>query len=181
VSGFPLLLAATTGGAQTVQLGAIVFAITLTRAPIVVVVIALQSYLIVRFKTHREASGIDAARFVAAIVALTAVISVALLLWGETLFRLAFGDAFALPGVLLASIVGSSAAIGALCVTGPLVLSRARHTLFTAGWVTAALVTIASLLLPMPLETRATVALWAGPLAGLAVHVVGLRLSRTAH
>lgn len=178
VSGFPLLLAATTGGVQSEWLAAVVFAITLTRAPIVVVVIALQSYLIVRFKSHPEASGVDAARFMAVIVVITAVLSLVLLLWGEMLFSVVFGAAFALPGPILAAIVGSSAAIGALSVTGPLVLSRARHTLFTAGWVTAALVTIASLLLPIPIESRAMLALWTGPVAGLAVHLIGLRIGR---
>lgn len=179
VSGFPLLLGATTGGAQLQQLAAIVFAVTLTRAPIVVVVIALQSYLIVRFKTHRRTAGAEATRFVSVIAVLTGATAVVLLLWGESAFRALFGSEFALPGVLLAGIVGSAVAIGALCVTGPLVLARSRHTLFTAGWVTAAVVTIAALLLPLPLESRAIVGLWAGPLAGLTVHVLGLGWGRS--
>ena len=179
VSGFPLLLGATTGGGQQVELAAIVFAVTLTRAPIVVVVIALQSYLIVRFKTHRDAAGSEAMQLIAVIAALTGAAALMLLVWGEPLFRTLFGEEFALEGPLLAGIVGSAAGIGALCVTGPLVLSRSRHTLLTAGWVTAALVTIVGLLLPLPLEARALVGLWVGPLAGLCVHLIGLRWGRS--
>ncbi len=43
------------------------------------------------------------------------------------------------------------------------------------GWLTAVALAVALLLLPGALEVRAAVALLAGPVAGIVVHLVALR------
>ncbi|WP_350347313.1 hypothetical protein ABIQ69_11790 [Agromyces sp. G08B096] len=178
ISGFPLLLGATTGGADATEFAPLVFAINLTRAPIVVVVLALQSYLVVRFKTSARNAFRDAARLVGIVAVFSGMAAGVAWIWGEQLMLVAFGPEFALPGFILAGVIGSSAAIGALCVTGPLVLARNRHSLFTAGWVVAAVATVGLLLLPLPLVERAILALWFGPIAGLLVQTIGLSARR---
>ena len=71
----------------------------------------------------------------------------------------------------------SSALVAALCISAPAVLARGRHFTYTAGWVTAAVVTVVSLALPFELTTRTVLALLAGPVAGLLIHGLSLAVS----
>ena len=181
ISGFPLLLGAVAGPQSTSTLAAIVFALNLIRAPIVVVVLALQSYLVVRFKTRPIVATREAGMLSAVIVTGSALIAGAAFWWGQAAFETLFGKDFALPGAVLAGIVGSAAALGVMCVTGPLAIARGMHSLYTAGWVAAALTTIVLLAVaPLGLESRAILALWAGPIVGLIVHVTGIVATRRA-
>jgi hypothetical protein len=58
-----------------------------------------------------------------------------------------------------------------MCVTAPAVLARSKHSVYSAGWVAGALVTIATLLLPLDFASRTVWALLAGPIVGLLVHL----------
>ncbi|MEB0222588.1 hypothetical protein, partial [Pseudomonas sp. AB12(2023)] len=49
INGFPLLLAFFALATEKAELGALILAITITRAPVLVPLMALQSYLITRF------------------------------------------------------------------------------------------------------------------------------------
>ena len=174
VSGFPLLLAATSGNESASAIGALVLAITLTRAPIVIAVMSLQSYLVIHFRAQAAAVWPALLRILALIVAATLVLS-ALVYWlGSPALVLLVGPDYYLNGGVLALLVASAGLVGALCATGPAVLARSQHMIFTAGWVVAAAATIVLLLLPGPLETRAIVALAVGPALGLLVHFGGL-------
>lgn len=178
ISGFPLLLSATSNAEPPADVAAIVFASNLTRAPIVIVVLALQSYLIIRFRSRGSEARRDLALVVGIIAIGAGLISLLAWLFGEWAFGTYFGQEFVLPPSVLAPLVASAAGVATLCATGPYVLARGRHTLFTAGWVAAALGTIAPLLLPFDLASRALFALWLGPLVGLAIHLGGLAISR---
>lgn len=178
ISGFPLLLGATSAAESPADVAAIVFASNLTRAPIVIVVLALQSYLIVRFRSHGSKAVRDLVVVVSIVVISAALLALIALLCGEWVFSTFFGPEFVLEPSVLALLVGSAGAVGTLCATGPFVLARGRHALFTAGWVVAAAATIAPLLMPMEFTTRALLALWIGPLLGLAIHLGGLAVTR---
>jgi hypothetical protein len=54
VSGFPLLLGITAQSENPALVGELIFTITLTRAPLIVTVMSLQSYFIVRFRDHPD-------------------------------------------------------------------------------------------------------------------------------
>jgi O-antigen/teichoic acid export membrane protein len=174
ISGFPLLLAATSGHDPVEDVAAIVFASNLTRAPLIVVVLALQSYLIVRFRSRGPHAGRDLGVVAIVIVFGAALLSLLAWLFGAWAFRTFFGQDFVLEPNTLATLVASASAVALLCATGPFVLARGRHTLYTAGWVAAALATTIPLALPFDLSTRALLALWVGPLVGLAIHLVGV-------
>ncbi|MFE6963787.1 hypothetical protein ACFVAJ_01660 [Agromyces sp. NPDC057679] len=178
VSGFPLILKLTSPDADPAELGLLILATTLVRAPLIVVGMAMQSYLVVLFRNNL-------ARFWRILLALEGLVIaagalLALLGWlfGPAVFEVLFPGEPVPSGALIAVLAASSALVGALCVTAPAVLSRARHSIFTAGWVTAALATVACLLLPIGLEARTMLALLVGPAAGLTVHVVFLAFSR---
>ena len=178
ISGFPLLLRITSPDAPDAALGSLVLALTLTRAPIVIPLLSLQSYLVVHFGDHVEAVGRRALRLVGAVLA-GALLLAGLAAWiGPGILVALFGaDFFVEPWVLFA-LVASSGLVAALCVSGPAVLSRAQHGVYVGGWIAASLVTIALLLLPLPLEGRTTLALVGGPLVGLAVHLIALARRR---
>lgn len=168
VSGFPFILGATSHGDQATGVAALMFSINLARAPIVIVVLSLQSYLVILFQ------GKPSARLVIRLLGLLAGATVlaSALAWvlGPGLLETFFGSDFVVSGPVLAAIVGSGGAVGSLCVTGPAVLARSNHAGYSAGWLFAAAATLALLLLPIPLELRVSLSLWAGPLCGLAVH-----------
>lgn len=176
VSGFPLLVGTTSAAVPAGRLAAVLFVITIARAPVIIIVLSLQSYFVLRF---RDAAG-RISRVILPILGLvaagTVVIAAVAGLVGPWLLGAVVGRELVVEGTLIAAIVGSGGLVAALCVTGPAALSRSRHSLAALGWIVAAVVTIAVLLLPLQFEVRLVVALYAGPLAGLAVHTVALGL-----
>jgi O-antigen/teichoic acid export membrane protein len=180
ISGFPLVLQLTSPGVRADDLGLIVLAATLTRAPLIVVGMALQSFLIVFFRAR-------AAHFWRALVMLEgAVIALGVLLaglgylLGPFVFAFVFPKAPTVEGWLIATLVLSSALVGALCVSAPAVLSRNAHGAFSAGWIIAAITTVACLLLPIGFIEKTMLALLVGPTAGVLFHAIYLAVVRYA-
>jgi hypothetical protein len=170
VSGFPLLLGLTSGGVSKTVVGLFILTITLTRAPLIIVAMSLQSYFTVLFRDSgsafwRRFLGVEAVIFGGGAV-------LAPLGWwlGPPVFAFLFPGKPTPDGPLIALIVVSSALVGAMCVTAPAVLARSQHVVYSAGWVAGALTTIATLLLPLDFTSRTVAALLAGPIVGLLVH-----------
>jgi hypothetical protein len=177
VSGFPLVLGVTTRG-QSTQLGLLILVITLARAPLIVTVMSLQSFLIVRFRDH--ATSIWRTFFAIQGYLVVVAVVLAALGWfvGPPAFALIFPHDPRPAGWLVAVLVGSSALVAAMCVSAAAALSRSQHVTYSLGWVVAALVTVGALMSPLDLVSRAVLALIAGPCAGLLVHAAGLIFSR---
>jgi hypothetical protein len=174
VSGLPLMIQATGDTVSPDAFGSLTYAITLTRAPIVIVVLALQSYLVVVFRTHAAAVIGWVVRLSAVVLAASAVL--ALLAWwlGPWVLSLLFGRPDVLAGGTIALLVATAGLVGVLCVTGAATLSRAQHGAFAGGWIIAAIVMVGALLLPTGLHERTILALTIGPLAGLIVQCIAL-------
>ncbi|MGA0568902.1 lipopolysaccharide biosynthesis protein [Rathayibacter sp. KR2-224] len=177
VSGYPLVLGMTSSHVPHNILGAVILASTLTRAPLIVVGMALQSYLVVFFKSRSGALGRSIWALLAVVVILGILLTLLASLFGPPVFAFLFPDAPLLSGAFMAALVGSSILVGALCVTAPAVLAMSRHALFTAGWLTAAIATVFVLVLPLDFMAKTVASLIAGPLVGLAVHLVGIPLA----
>ncbi|UOE44509.1 hypothetical protein [Agromyces larvae] len=180
INGFPLVLALVEASDDATLLGALIFAITLTRAPLLVPLTALQSYLVTAFGAARREAPRLLARWSAIVVGVAVVLAAIAWLAGEWALDAFVGADFALPGSLLAGLVVSSGCIGMLCVTGPAVLARSLHTAYALGWVIASATTIALLFLPLTIEASVPLALAVGPLVGVAVHLGLLRWSGSA-
>lgn len=176
INGFPLVLSFFAGPDNHADLGSLVLAITLTRAPILVPLTALSSFLVNRFSHHPESTGRTVAVLLGAIAAVIALLCLAAWLWGQPVMRFVFGPEFDLGSGVLVALIASSGLIGALFVSGSAVLARNLHGLYAIGWVAASVVTLALLFLPLPLPERAALALAAGPAVGLVVHLVGMRI-----
>ena len=182
VVGFPVFVTATVRESDPAPLvGAVILAITLTRAPLLVPLTSFQSAIIVYF-VQRRAGG---ARALAAPLGLVAAVGIvgagAAWLVGPWLIRVLFGAEFELPGAVLAALTAASVGTAALMVTGNAALAFDRHLLYNAGWwVAVAAAAILLVTVPGPLDVRSAIALLAGPGVGVALHLVGLATARAA-
>jgi O-antigen/teichoic acid export membrane protein len=176
VMGFPVLLKATSG-ALGAEGGVVILAVTLTRAPLLVPLTAMQGNLIAHF-VDRRAEPLRALAGPAAVVAVIGAAGVAAAgLAGPWLLRTGFGQDYRAGGALLAWLTGAAVAIALLTLTGAAVVAAAQHRAYSLGWVGATIAATLLLLLPLELQTRTVIALLCGPLVGIAVHLVALRLA----
>lgn len=175
ISGFPALVGAAAPGVAAATLAPLLLALMVTRAPIVIPAMALQSFLIVRF---RGAAPRRVLLAIAAVGVATAVLAGLSAVVGPPLFLTVFGPGYTVGAPFLAAVVGSSGLIAAVIVGGAGLVAASRHSVYVAGWVVAVVATVAALLLPLDLEPRVVVAALAGPLAALAVQLVALSRRR---
>jgi O-antigen/teichoic acid export membrane protein len=178
INGFPLLLSFFAGQGNHAALGSLVLTVTLTRAPILVPLTALSSYLVSRFSHHPERTGRTVVALLVVIAAVIAVLCLCAWLWSVAVMRFVFGAEYDLGAGVIVALIASSGLIGALFVSGSAVLARDAHGLYALGWVVASLVTLGLLFVPIGLPERAALALAAGPAVGLVVHLSGLRKIR---
>jgi O-antigen/teichoic acid export membrane protein len=173
VMGFPVLLKATSGdlGAEG---GVVILAVTLTRAPLLVPLTAMQGNLIAHFvdkRTERLQALVAPAAVVTAVGALGVLAAWAI---GPWLLRSGFGSDYWADGALLAWLTGAATAIALLTLTGAAAVAAALHRAYSLGWVSATVASALVLLLPLDLQTRTVAALLCGPAVGIAVHLGGL-------
>jgi O-antigen/teichoic acid export membrane protein len=173
VMGFPVLLKSTANqlGAEG---GVVILAVTLTRAPLLVPLTAMQGNLIAHFvdaRTERLRALIAPATLVGGIGTL-GVLAAGLI--GPWLLRVGFGPDYHVGGALLAWLTAAAVAIAMLTLTGAAAVAAALHRAYALGWVGATVASTLLLLLPLPLETRTVVALLCGPLVGIGVHLAAL-------
>lgn len=177
VMGFPVLLKLTSAelGAQG---GVIILAVTLTRAPLLVPLTAMQGNLIAHFVDERS-DRIRALLAPAGIVGAIGAVGVAAAgVLGPWLLRVAFGPQYHASSALLAWLTAAAVAIAMLTLTGAAAVAAALHRAYSLGWVGATVASGLLLLLPLSLQTRTVVGLLCGPLVGIGVHL--LALSRAA-
>jgi O-antigen/teichoic acid export membrane protein len=173
VMGFPVLLKATSGDLGAAG-GVVILAVTLTRAPLLVPLTAMQGNLIAHFVDQRD-NRLRALLAPAAVVVGLGVVGVlAAGLLGPWVLREAFGAEYRADGSLLAWLTAAAVAIALLTLTGAAAVAAALHRAFAVGWVGATVASVLLLLLPLGLETRTVVALLCGPLVGIAVHLGAL-------
>jgi hypothetical protein len=175
ISGFPLVLTALSPEAPLEELGASLAAMNLIRAPLVIVVLSLQSFFVVRFRNAPEHAGALFARLALLIAGVTVVAAALAWIVGPPVLAW-FGRDYSLDGTVVAGLVATSGVLAVMCVSGPLTLSRSQHGVFTAGWIVAAAVSVLMLLIPGELAPRMLLSLALGPMLGIVVHLGGLYL-----
>jgi O-antigen/teichoic acid export membrane protein len=173
VMGFPVLLKLTSAelGAQG---GVVILAVTLTRAPLLVPLTAMQGNLIAHFvdeRSHRLRALVSPALIIAAIGGVGVLLAG---LVGPWLLRSAFGSDYQASSALLAWLTAAAVSIALLTLTGAAAVAAALHRAYSLGWVGATAASGLLLLLPLALETRTVVALLCGPLVGIGVHLFAL-------
>jgi hypothetical protein len=173
VMGFPVLLKATSDDLGAAG-GVVILAVTLTRAPLLVPLTAMQGNLIAHFidQRHHRLRALVAPSALVGLLGGTGVVLAAV--FGPWLLREAFGAQYQASGTLLAWLTAAAVAIALLTLTGAATVAAAQHRAYAAGWVIATVAAALLLLLPLDLEVRTIVALLCGPLLGIAVHLVAL-------
>lgn len=173
VMGFPVLLKLTSTdlGAEG---GVIILAVTLTRAPLLVPLTAMQGNLIAHFVDERSDRLRALVRPAAIIGGIGAVGVLAAGLVGPWLLRVFFGPQYQASSALLAWLTAAAVAIAMLTLTGAATVAAALHRAYAVGWVGATVASGLLLLLPLPLQTRTVVGLLCGPLVGIGVHLAAL-------
>jgi O-antigen/teichoic acid export membrane protein len=179
ISGFPLILKLTSPGVGAEEIGLVILLATLTRAPLIVVGMALQSFLIVFFRARAAHFWRTLLMLEGLVVVLGLVLAILGYLLGPVIFGWLYPNETAPADWLIPTLVLSAALVGALCVSAPAVLSRNAHSAFSAGWIVAALTTIGCLLLPLPFMDKTVLSLLVGPAAGVLVHAAYLAVART--
>jgi O-antigen/teichoic acid export membrane protein len=173
VMGFPVLLKATSSDLGATG-GVVILAVTLTRAPLLVPLTAMQGNLIAHFVDQRT-ERLRALVGPAAVVTGLGLLGVLLAgLFGPWLLREGFGTEYRADGALLAWLTAAAVAIALLTLTGAAAVAAALHRAYSAGWVSATVASALLLLLPLGLQTRTVIALLCGPLVGIAVHLAAL-------
>jgi len=178
VMGFPVLLKATSGDLGATG-GVVILAVTLTRAPLLVPLTAMQGNLIAHFvdqRTERLRALVGPALVVTGLGLLGVLLAG---VFGPWLLREAFGAQYLAHGELLAWLTAAAVAIALLTLTGAAAVAAALHRAYSVGWVSATVASALLLLLPLGLETRTVIALLCGPLVGIAVHLAAL--ARMSH
>ena len=179
VMGFPVLLKTTSGDLGAAG-GVVILAVTLTRAPLLVPLTALQGNLIAHFVDRRN----DRLRALVGPVAVVAFIGavgvVTAGLIGPWLLQVGFGAEYRADGALLGWLTVGGLSIALLTLTGAATVAAALHRAYSAGWIGATVASTLLLLLPLALETRTVIALICGPVVGMTVHLSALRLVRQA-
>lgn len=173
VMGFPVLLKATSGELGAAG-GIVILAVTLTRAPLLVPLTAMQGNLIAYFVDNR--AGRLRALLAPAMVVIglgsIGVLTAGLL--GPWLIRTAFGEQYQASGALLAWLTAGAVSVALLTLTGAATVAAALHRAYSLGWVGATVVAALLLTLPLDLHTKTVVSLLCGPLFGIAVHLAAL-------
>ena len=173
-SGLPLLVAVAPASEPTTAIAAVVFVITLTRAPLVIPILALQGWLTVFFRDRAASQPRPLALVAGGVLAVSIVAAVVAFFVEPWLLHAIWGDRYQVDGLTCAGIVVTAGLMAALCVTGPATLAAGRHGAYLAGWALAAALTVATLFTPLPLIPRTLLAMALGPLVGMMAHVTAL-------
>lgn len=174
ITGLPMLIGVTSAGVPAAEVGAVLLTITLTRAPIVVPVIALQSFLISAVFRGGRVAPARLLRVIAVLLLVVAALSGLAAAVGPPIVSFVSAGAYEIAPALAAAIVFSAGLVAAMSVTGPALIAARRHTENLVGWAVAAALTVAIILLPLGLDVRVGIAVTAPPVLGLLVHVGAL-------
>ena len=172
VSGMPLFIASVGDKSQQDHVSAVIFSLVLTRAPLVVGVLALQSFLVVYFRDHSRPGMGSLWRISALVSGSAALISVLAWIVGADLIALFAGENFRLNSLFIGLLTLSSLPTALLAVAGSFVLAKNMHTAYSLGWMVAAVVAMTVLFLPLSLDDRVLLSLGFGPILGLVALVV---------
>jgi hypothetical protein len=173
-SGLPLLLGLSSTSEAKAAVGALTFVMILTRAPLVVPILALQGWLTVFFRDRNEARLRSLLLVESGVLAVSAIAAVVAFLVEPWLLQALWGTRYQVAAPTCAGVVFTAGLTAALCASGPATLASGRHSAYLVGWASAAGLTVGMLFLPLPLVPRVLLAITIGPLVGIAVHVTAL-------
>ncbi|MGJ9620744.1 MATE family efflux transporter [Actinotignum schaalii] len=174
INGFPLLMSLTTEPVVFSEAAPLIQAVSVTRAPLMLPLVAFQSMVITVFVQHPERTRGYLLRLAVIVGGIGGIGALAAAVCGPWLMAVIFGPAYANTPLILGFLVLAAACLALLTLTGAVALAADHHRLNILGWCVALVVSVAIMLLPVCLETRTVTSLVVGPLLGSICHIFGL-------
>lgn len=174
ISGLPLLLGITSRGLGVSELSALILVLTLTRAPLVIPLLALQSFLVVTFRDQPQLAFRRTMVWGSALFGITVGLAVIGALVGPWIVEIVYGPSYELPAIVFGLIILSAGLTALLCLTGPAALAAGNHRLYVAGWASSSVALLLALFV-LPAQLWSTVlAIALAPILGIVVHLSAL-------
>ncbi|CAN5363727.1 integral membrane protein [soil metagenome] len=174
VVGFPVLLRLTTPTDAFAAAAPLILAVQLTRAPLLMPLVAYQGVAITYFLAHRD-EGVRALLRLATVILAVGLGGGGLAaLLGPWLLSVFGGPGYDAAPLTLATLTFAASLLALLTLTGIAVLSVGSHRAYALGWLAATTVGIGILLLPATIDVRAAASLMIGPVVGVAIHVAAI-------
>lgn len=176
-AGMPLLVAALGRDESPALVAGTVLVVVLVRAPIVSPMIALQSFLTVSFRDSPASSRRRATLVICGLASATVLIATGVALFGDRVVSSLLPSYTLPPTWLIVVIVVAAGLVGVQVVAGALVLARAAHRLYAAGWATTAVGVVLFCVLPLAFAPKLAIIMTAPGMLGVAVHLIGSRVT----
>lgn len=179
VTGFPTLVKISAdhgaGVLGAVTAAGIAYAVTLTRAPLLMPLEKFQNAIIVHFVRSTGGPLAALAKPLGALFAFGVFGSALAWLIGPWILEVILKPDYFVPGRTLAGLTLGATFTAVLMVTGAVTLAVGRHRAYLAGWLLATIVATAVLFGPGTLELRSVLALVVGPTLGVVLHLLVLK------
>jgi len=172
VVGYPVLVSLVVRNAAPGELAATMTVVQLTRAPIMMPLLAFQSVAVAAFVGKEHPMLRDLAKPVGLVV-VVGIVGAPLAAWlGPWLLRLLYGSVYVVGSTTFAVLVLAAVAMAMLTLTGTLALAVEGHRGYMAGWIAAVVAAVLLLMLPFSLDAVVSLSLGLAPFFGMAIHVV---------
>jgi O-antigen/teichoic acid export membrane protein len=179
INGFPLLVVNVSQGQDPSFVGDLILTITIIRAPLIVIALSMQSYLVVKFRDRTSSTLGPVLKIISVITILTALVSILGYRAGPDFLTLLTGRPLLIDGNLFSLVLISSGLVAAMVASGANLLAKGNHIFYSGGWLFAATVSVVAISLPIAFEERVLASLILGPIGGLLVFIVsGALLSK---
>ncbi|RLP08558.1 hypothetical protein [Propionibacterium australiense] len=178
VTAFPTIIKLTSPDEEAGLLAGTITAISLTRSPIMIPLLAFQGVAITAFLSRRGSLMRALAKPLVLVGALGVICAALMVIVGPWVLRVLYDPSLVATGATFAGLTLAAVPLAFITLTGAATVAASAHRWFSAGWFAAALVSTLLMFLPFSLPVRACIALSTGPLAGAMVHLIGLH--RTA-
>jgi hypothetical protein len=179
INGFPLLVVFASKGQDPSFVGDLILTITIIRAPLIVIALSMQSYLVVKFRDRTSSTLGPVFAIIASIAISTSLVSIFGYQVGPDFLAVLTGRPLLIQGNLFSLVLLSSGLVAAMVASGANLLAKGKHIFYSGGWLVAALVSVIAISLPIAFSERVLTSLILGPIGGLLVFLVsGALLSK---
>jgi hypothetical protein len=169
INGLPLLIVYAAQGVEQSFVGDLILTITIIRAPIIIIALSMQSFLVVKFRDRKTSTLAPVLKILLAVSIATAVTALLGYQAGPEFLEILTGRPLLIDGNLFSLVLLSSGLVAAMIVSGSNLLAKGKHLFYSAGWLAAALTSVLTITAPLEFSDRVLSTLLLGPVAGLLV------------
>ncbi len=178
VTGFPILIVLASREVDLVLIGQLILCLTLLRAPLIVVAMSMQSFLVVKFRDQTSSSMKFMTAINLGIVIVTAVMTWLAASFGTAALEILSDEKPLITGEILANISISAGLFAMMIVLATPILARGYHFVYSLGWLFSALTTVVLMLGSGEFLDRVISAIILGPIVGLVTFLTAMLFTR---